>query len=1022
MPRRQINPSRSNRSDEGLPQLQPRPRPNYHSRLQNASAQAGRTIGNIDDVIAQEEAANAAPSTTSNGTLGGIKHHEEHPNTSGPAAIPSVGSSDQVGKGYTGPSTNAEDENEDKDKKKKGKFRGRLKKGGIMGGGGVLTTVIVAFVTFSPQSLLFSQVAQLTKGMEFANLDDSSDVTTWGLLRYAWYARQGKVEKTRMGFVGNKLADRSEKIVGSVGLKSTYTPAFGLIDGFTVDRENPDNVGKSDKELRKAYKEKFDIDLVSGDEFHNERLKGQLAIDARKLTYRQTRLLYERILKLAGLRSLTAKIDSRILIRRSGKVSKIFHPVQAKTEDAKRSFEDRLILQHRALDDTVQGESKASLTATSEPKNSEDDSQTEREATTKRAEAGKNAANELINEGQTAGSTDNAQAITRFQDSIHLKLALGGAGAAAVPCTLRSIAAQSHNIVQATVIAPAMRAAMVFISFGSQVESGEDFDDAALNVMAEQLSGLGLDGKLSTWIDAITMQAEAHLPLNGLEANETLRKIGKGTPFDFLNEGATGATLDVVCSSAVQNGIAVVSFIGGPYSTVASIAASMAFQPKLEHLAATWIAGKPLDTTEPGAPFGNILRYGARLAAGQQALASGGSVLSPDEEKAVRAAVSYEQQEEFQHKSIAYKLFYGGDYRTLAGHFVRSQSGDKFRDLASLGRSVMGISASFASNLTSVISGRAHAVTPTYDYPFPMIGFSQARQNDPRFKNPYENAEKVVDILEGPDGQKYIDKAKNCNGVSIAKDSDGLWDATSLDVTTSIEDQSKYDCINDTSEAWLRTLAFINGSTNASALACWELDDPRACSNVGFESSVPAVEGGTPVEGGGDTKALAQQILNNGNIRFQVEPAQRNLFKQVAEKGTQTACGGEVPISPTLLSVILKASEKYKLTLGVFAAGHPCDNGPHTKGLAVDMNGVSSLDGTIKTPNNQLHFNDLSFQQMAFVTTFYEYVASLWPEKVGGMGQYSTSCFSPDLPQKRTGVLYFPDSCDHLHIDARTNK
>lgn len=162
---------------------------------------------------------------------------------------------------------------------------------------------------------------------------------------------------------------------------------------------------------------------------------------------------------------------------------------------------------------------------------------------------------------------------------------------------------------------------------------------------------------------------------------------------------------------------------------------------------------------------------------------------------------------------------------------------------------------------------------------------------------------------------------------------------------------------------------------------------------------------------------LAQAILANPHISFQV-PQERTDFTQIAQTGReQSDCGGTVAISPALLQVLLTASQKYTIVIGVLAYRHGCDSGFHPKGMAADLNGVNALDGSVGT-GNYLHFDVLTSAQLALVRQFYGDVGNLLIaiNQGGGLGQQQ--CFVGAAPPKVTGVVYFDDVCNHLHIDV----
>jgi len=174
----------------------------------------------------------------------------------------------------------------------------------------------------------------------------------------------------------------------------------------------------------------------------------------------------------------------------------------------------------------------------------------------------------------------------------------------------------------------------------------------------------------------------------------------------------------------------------------------------------------------------------------------------------------------------------------------------------------------------------------------------------------------------------------------------------------------------------------------------------------GYDSSTTDSASNTPVSG--DTKSLAKQLIDSPNIQFQTAQ-EKTDFQQVVDTGAQTACGGSVPISSKLLSLIATASQKYKLTLGVVAAGHDCNGGYHPKGQAMDINGVALLD------QPALRMFDWTAAQIPIAKEFYQYLDGL-AGKMGirlELGQQG--CFKGSSPQL-ANTDFVPDTCNHIHV------
>lgn len=180
--------------------------------------------------------------------------------------------------------------------------------------------------------------------------------------------------------------------------------------------------------------------------------------------------------------------------------------------------------------------------------------------------------------------------------------------------------------------------------------------------------------------------------------------------------------------------------------------------------------------------------------------------------------------------------------------------------------------------------------------------------------------------------------------------------------------------------------------------------------------------GGIP---SGTAQELAQQILNDkAHFSFQL-PSERTAMEHIAKTGHAVNCGGPAT-SPKLLGALLAMGKKYKIVIGVLTDGHECSHGSyhtyHSDGMAADLNGISNLDGSVST-GNRISGNGsntkyaLPANQEALVKQFYEDMGkTLAAAGGGGIGQ--KQCFVRGDPAHDPKVGYFPDTCNHLHVDV----
>lgn len=168
--------------------------------------------------------------------------------------------------------------------------------------------------------------------------------------------------------------------------------------------------------------------------------------------------------------------------------------------------------------------------------------------------------------------------------------------------------------------------------------------------------------------------------------------------------------------------------------------------------------------------------------------------------------------------------------------------------------------------------------------------------------------------------------------------------------------------------------------------------------------------GSTNIETG-DVAELARRLGTHPNISFQTTAGER-AFGIIQQTGRATQCNAP-QISATLLGVLLKLAESYRIVLGVFVDGHGCDSGFHPRGAAVDINGVNYIDGREGTGNN-IRFEP---NELPILREFYKRAGEVLAANGGG-GLGEQNCFGGSAP-KVTGVTYFNDTCNHLHMDTR---
>ncbi|HET8591028.1 MAG TPA: hypothetical protein VFM01_15430 [Nakamurella sp.] len=159
----------------------------------------------------------------------------------------------------------------------------------------------------------------------------------------------------------------------------------------------------------------------------------------------------------------------------------------------------------------------------------------------------------------------------------------------------------------------------------------------------------------------------------------------------------------------------------------------------------------------------------------------------------------------------------------------------------------------------------------------------------------------------------------------------------------------------------------------------------------------------------GTARTLASTLLDRwGSSLSGSTMVLSDLRATAAGKSVRTSCGTSVMIDKRLLSVLLAATDRYRIGIYDIVTGHSCDSGQHPKGRAAD---ISSIVDPRTGASSNLHGNNPSLDH-----AFAQFLADrLAP--VGGLGQ--RNCAGRSGLSLAPQVLLFDDGCTHQHVDVR---
>lgn len=789
------------------------------------------------------------------------------------------GGDDRVGKGY-----NLGNSSSTGGKKTKFRFTRKQK---IAGGVGATGAISALFFFFSIASgpFEFIHIAQLLEQFHFASLQSESNDRVLKLMRYAYYVPQGEDYKTNLNFIGNRLANNFEAKLNAEGLESDYGHLGINKAGYLVntDNENWQIDGKpmtSLEEVQQAAQARYgaNTSVVETDD-------GRFLIE--QPGYLKAYQLVYTILNKAGYSDVISAVGARLMAVRD---EVTLNPLKILDNKLEATIEekDATWKAQRAAQDTTGTNNITPTGADDAPGN--DKVAGQNAESTLAAAQGTASQGQQVGELADTGSPTSGSALSNFTSSVQGKLTFGGTAALGVLCLARGIAQDAGSIKEAQVVLPLVRTGMRAISEGNQVMAGQDVDSNQLGLDSQQLYN---STNKTSWYDADSVQAELGQPQannTNTKPSRTLATIGSGSPLNFLLTGAPDAILSPVCSTVGQAAQAVLGFLGGPISFAGSTALGLVAGPAVISTISHYLAGEAIDPNATGAQFGNDINYGARLAANDQAVSEGGRALTNNEVATLDGSNAANAKSQFDQQSLAYRLFSPVNRFSLLSNIMDRQTGNIGTNLYDVVSDMLNVSHTLATTFSDILSGAAHAATPTpYNYGFPEIGFSAQEMDDPDVENPYANGDAVATLLDNNDKNgepDYISLVQQCFGDTLmqttvtnsAGASNQVWDVQfgTTPVNTFARGYPSASCNNTSDSNWTRIRFFIFDTQTIKSADCYDgttSTSDQSCDDIGFSDS-------------GDTNTGPTQPANASTVTVNNQVAQQ-VAQQASTGGTQ---------------------------------------------------------------------------------------------------------------------------------------
>lgn len=669
--------------------------------------------------------------------------------------------------------------------------------------GGTITGFMISGLGFGGVFLSgpfqFLQLANMLKDHHWgSNEKDNNDRMQ---KVYRWMKDPKNPERRRMGNLGNKVADKYDAKLKSMGFTSEYGRG-GYLKSWVID---PTKSNKSPEGLVEEFKNKYSVDSnidngkVRIDSAQFDGIRGSKKFRVFMTDYPIDGKVFKKLQPLT-LRTLKKRVGITMSpIKRADKAA--YSTLDSAEAKLKKKYDDWIKARQertiRGVDVNIEGKASASDTDSNGDGSPDVDPEAETRA-------------------QSADKGKITQAFDDFHSSSPGRLTGWASLVVGIGCMVYQLAERYDEMSYQAVNLPLIRFATEIVSLGSQIHSGENLDMDQLGFYIKTL----VDENKTSWAYAATVQSTVNKDPSGKPEMPDYAK--PKVDQNFLSEIlGTIPGVDAVCGflgSFVGQAVTFVfDFTGGPISATVGLALSPVIGRVID-FAMNAIVNDPVDVAKAVGPvMGNFVSYGSRLAANEEAIATGGVSLTQEQE-ANRTSITKSTQTAINsHKSLSDRIGSLSNSSSLVSRIIQ----DTPLSLASVRDVLSSTPKSILKNISSLTFSKASAETYAYDYGFPAYGFSNEDIEDPMFENPFQNAEVIQDRFTDL-SSKY---AEPCFGVSINSDGKITIKEADPSKTAPYVIESNPDCTGD-SEDLRRVRFYIKDMTNLEATACYlEVDD-----------------------------------------------------------------------------------------------------------------------------------------------------------------------------------------------------
>lgn len=752
----------------------------------------------------------------------------------------------------------------DKTKETKARFSGRAKAGAAGGIVGAIVGVSSIFnMMINPLQTL--HISQLVQGFQFGPVENFGDRLSG---RFITYALAGKAARGRLGWHANRRADKWEARLAANGLRSVYSPGTQRGIGYQVT--NPARAQSFLNEMRLAGIP-ADSTFPSGavDVNGNTIDRGITGVSLEdERSFRRRNRVTRTATKTLGVNKVRAALGSRMLIRRSG-TDAMFHPFR----NIVRRAADRygVDLQRRR----------------------------DREANKKRS-------------GDIDADVSQTR-LGRFRQRFGtaLRTARGPAAAVVMVCAAKSLNEQieAQNLESQLTL---LRMGVSAVAMGDQMRSFEDFN---INELAAANYHYYDPATETSWVQDPGIQYELgqeptgrdYLEESGAKPGpstqpEVLRRLGGiRTGAEFLGVRADACDALQAAGDAIGNipGMGVIEDL-----TDSAISGLSGRSPdEWQQWMVDRYASDVADIAEGarGALWGGAINTGARLAAVEEQRLSGARELTAAEERGVKQITAIDMREEFASASLFDRYLNILNAQSMLANLYMKAPKTRQQLASSFAR--IPLITSLAGKVISNFGSNPVAAQRTYDYGFPMYGFSVEEINDTRFENPFEVGN-YYDSNPDELDRMNSEYGEDCFGITISHDGSLQYsevsdtaDLTSVPdkCTSGVMGANTNQVLGIQETNLLRYRYHIAYTVTAHTLDCVEGIDDLSCDMLyGRSSTAPPTSGGPSSPGNCPTEPTDQNIVEVEGTRIHSCIAEQfgNMVAAARAAGVDISGGG----------------------------------------------------------------------------------------------------------------------------------